>query len=80
MLHQLQVRSGGQPLPLTEHASETCLALPFFTEMSAAEVAEVCSAIREILRNSENDRSASAKSEAAESEAATLERAARPHE
>jgi perosamine synthetase len=40
-----------RPLPLTERASETCLALPFFTAMSAVEVAEVCSAVRELVRN-----------------------------
>ncbi len=40
-------------LPLTERAAETCLALPFFTTMGASQVAEACSAVREILRGTE---------------------------
>lgn len=36
-------------LPNTEWASGCCLALPFFTSMTSRQVAEVCSAVREIL-------------------------------
>jgi perosamine synthetase len=39
----------GSPLPLTESASDRCLALPFFSTMTEEQVTEVCSAIREIL-------------------------------
>ncbi len=42
-------------LPHTESASDRCLALPFFPSMSAEQVYEVCSAVREIL-NSEGAR------------------------
>lgn len=37
------------PLPNTESASARCLALPLFPSIGAAQVREVCSAIREIL-------------------------------
>lgn len=36
-------------LPLTESASERCLALPFFPSMTSEEVSEVCLAVRETL-------------------------------
>lgn len=38
-----------RPLPQTESASETCLALPFFPSMSSEQIDEVCGAVREIL-------------------------------
>ncbi|HWG57993.1 MAG TPA: DegT/DnrJ/EryC1/StrS family aminotransferase [Candidatus Acidoferrales bacterium] len=37
------------PLPCTEAASNACLALPFSSRMSEADVREVCAAIREII-------------------------------
>jgi perosamine synthetase len=37
------------PLPRTESASDSCLALPFFSSMTANQVEEVCGAVREIL-------------------------------
>jgi len=40
-------------LPHAESAAERCLALPFFASMSAAQVQEVCAAIREILHEQE---------------------------
>lgn len=40
-------------LPHTEHASETCLALPFFAAMTDAQVIDVCSAVRGILQEAE---------------------------
>jgi perosamine synthetase len=42
-------RGTARPLPCTEAAAETCLALPFFPSMSDAHVIEVCTAVREIL-------------------------------
>lgn len=44
-----------RPLPRTEWASNTCLALPFFATMSALQVVQVCSAIREILQDAQPD-------------------------
>jgi perosamine synthetase len=38
-----------RPLPCTDAASESCLALPFFPSMSEEQVAEVCVVVREIL-------------------------------
>lgn len=38
-----------RPLPHTDAASAYCLALPFFSTMTASQVAEVCSTVREIL-------------------------------
>ena len=38
-----------RPLPIAESASERCLALPFFPSMTEEQVAEVCTAVREIL-------------------------------
>jgi perosamine synthetase len=43
------VPDSGFFLPLTVQASQRCIALPFFTSMSAEQVGEVCSAVREIL-------------------------------
>jgi len=41
---------GPQPdLPLTEHVADRVLALPFFNQMTAAEVDEVCNRLRESL-------------------------------
>jgi dTDP-4-amino-4,6-dideoxygalactose transaminase len=45
---QLRLRPN-QPLPHTELASESCLALPFFPSMREEELDEVCAAVREIL-------------------------------
>jgi len=42
-----------RPLPHTESASERSLALPFFPSMTDHDVAEVCTAVREILANEE---------------------------
>lgn len=36
-------------LPHTESAADACLALPMFSQMSAAQVSEVCGAIRELM-------------------------------
>jgi perosamine synthetase len=38
-----------RPLPCTEAAAATCLALPFFPSMTEDQVGEVCAAVREIL-------------------------------
>jgi perosamine synthetase len=43
------VREQGAFLPLTEEASRTCIALPFFSSMQEEEVVGVCDAFREIL-------------------------------
>jgi perosamine synthetase len=46
-----QVRlSSSLPLPHTELASQSCLALPFFPSMTGEQLNEVCAAVREILR------------------------------
>lgn len=37
------------PLPFTESASESCLALPFFSSMTEEQVAEVCATLREVM-------------------------------
>jgi len=42
--------STNRPLPATESASESCLALPFFPSMSHEQLERVCEAVREILR------------------------------
>jgi perosamine synthetase len=42
------------PLPHTEMASERCLALPFFPSMTVEQVAEVATAVREILVESDS--------------------------
>ena len=36
-------------LPHTESAADSCLALPMFSQMSPAQVSEVCGAIRELM-------------------------------
>lgn len=41
--------SSTRPLPNTELASQSCLALPFFPSMAEEQVTEVCTAVREIL-------------------------------
>ena len=38
-----------RPLPQTDAASESCLALPLFPSMTEEQVADVCTAVREIL-------------------------------
>jgi perosamine synthetase len=38
-----------RPLPHTDSASACCLALPFFSSMTASQVAEVCATVRDIL-------------------------------
>jgi perosamine synthetase len=38
-----------RPLPHTDSASESCLALPFFSSMTERQVTKVCAAVREIL-------------------------------
>jgi perosamine synthetase len=43
-----------RPLPHTEAASASCLALPFFPSMTEKQVAEVCAAVREILAEVES--------------------------
>ncbi|MFZ1202936.1 MAG: DegT/DnrJ/EryC1/StrS family aminotransferase [Candidatus Acidiferrales bacterium] len=46
-----QIRlSSKHPLPHTELASESCVALPFFPSMTEEQLNEVCAAVREILR------------------------------
>jgi len=45
-----QIRlSSNRPLPQTELASDSCLALPFFPSMTDEQLNEVCAAVREIL-------------------------------
>jgi perosamine synthetase len=44
--------AGTTPLPHTESASDSCLALPFFSSMTANQVEKVCGAVREILTES----------------------------
>lgn len=45
-----QIRlSSRHPLPQTELASDSCLALPFFPSMSEEQLNEVCAAVREVL-------------------------------
>jgi len=41
--------SSERPLPHTDSASQSCLALPFFPSMSEGQLSEVCQAVREIL-------------------------------
>jgi perosamine synthetase len=38
-----------RPLPHTEWAAKSCLALPFFSAMTEEQVSEVCAATRELL-------------------------------
>ncbi|MGB6978170.1 MAG: DegT/DnrJ/EryC1/StrS family aminotransferase, partial [Candidatus Acidiferrales bacterium] len=38
-----------RPLPHTESAADRCLALPFFSTMTKAQIHEVAAAVREIL-------------------------------
>ena len=45
-----------RPLPHTEIASERTLALPFFPEMTPAQVDEVCGAVREIIAEADHIR------------------------
>jgi len=45
-----QIRlSSNRPLPQTELASDSCLALPFFPSMTEEQLDEVCAAVRKIL-------------------------------
>jgi perosamine synthetase len=41
--------ASGRPLPQTDAASESCLALPFFPSMTEGQVADVSTAVRQIL-------------------------------
>lgn len=43
-------QSTQRALPHTDEAADQCLALPFFPDMTEAQVAEVCGAVREVLR------------------------------
>jgi DegT/DnrJ/EryC1/StrS aminotransferase family len=38
-----------RPLPHTESASNSCLALPFFPTITEEQVTQVCAAVREII-------------------------------
>lgn len=46
----------GRPLPETEPAAETCLALPFYPSMTSEQVEDVCATIREILERTSRSR------------------------
>ncbi|HLV95585.1 MAG TPA: DegT/DnrJ/EryC1/StrS family aminotransferase [Candidatus Acidoferrales bacterium] len=41
-----------RPLPQTESASDSCVALPFFSSMTSEQTEEVCTAVREIVQRS----------------------------
>lgn len=44
-----EVPAAPRPLPETERAAKSCLALPFFPSMTEHDVDQVCAAVREIL-------------------------------
>lgn len=56
--------SSNHPLPQTELASQSCVALPFFSSMTEGEVHDVCTAVRAILDEARRTTAALRESEA----------------